>query len=399
MSRIIGYVRSLSLVVPFEAFTRDIWLICISNIIGAFGEGLYFWVFPLYIKTLQADYVQLGIVFSALYGASALVLIPGGLLADRFDRKKILILSWTPWALSPLIYSFAQSWQHLIPGAICWGVSMLGVPAANSYIIYSVVDKRKLSSVLAFVWSCYSFSYIFAPTAGSYLATIVGMQWVLRLASMVTGVSTAIFLLLHSQHPKKNNTKARTPSPLTAKAKGSWRIMLLWSGLFAAATFFMSTTRPYVPTFLAEHAGLNEVYVGLFGSFSYAGMTFLGIAMGRLGDRWRKSGAMSICLLFYIASVVPMLLTQNIAILMFLAFIMGGSLVAGSLVSSYVGTIAPENKQGLWVSIPQTSSLLAAFAASYLGGYLYTQSAHNAFIVSASAIPFLVLLVLVMLRE
>lgn len=399
MSRIIGYARSLSLGMPFEAFTRDIWLICLSNIIGAFGEGLYFYVFPLYIRTLQADYVQLGIVFSALYGASALVLIPGGFLADRFDRKKILIASWTPWVLSPLIYSFAQSWQQLIPGAICWGASMLGLPAASAYIISSVRDKKKLASVLAFVWACYSFSYIFAPALGSYVATIIGMQWVLRLASLLTGVATAIFLLLHSQHPKPDNTQTKLQSSSSNNAKGLWRKVLLWSGLFAVATFFMSITRPYVPTFLSEHVGMSEIYVGLFGSFSYAGMTFLGVAMGRLGDKWRKSGAISICLLFYVASIVPMLLTQNTAALMFLGFILGGSLVAGSLVSSYVGTIAPNHKQGLWVSIPQTLSLLAAFAAPYLGGYLYTQSVYNAFIVSVIPIPFLILLTLATLHE
>jgi hypothetical protein len=40
------YMRILSFGVPFKAFTRDIWLICISNVVGAFGEGLDFWVFP-----------------------------------------------------------------------------------------------------------------------------------------------------------------------------------------------------------------------------------------------------------------------------------------------------------------------------------------------------------------
>ncbi len=78
MAKLIGYGQALFQGFAFKAFTRDIWLLCISNIIGAFGEGLYFWVFPLYIGTLHADYVQIGIVFSTLYGASALTLLLGG---------------------------------------------------------------------------------------------------------------------------------------------------------------------------------------------------------------------------------------------------------------------------------------------------------------------------------
>ena len=399
MSRITGYARSLSLGVPFNAFSRDIWLICISNAIGALGEGMYFWVFPLYIKSLQADYVQLGAVFSALYGASALVLIPGGLLADRFDRKKILILSWIPWGLSPLIYSFAQSWQQLIPGAICWGISMLGLPAVNAYIISSVTDKGKLASVLSFVWSSYSFSYIFAPTIGAFLAEITGIRWVLRLSALLCGVATGVFLFLHSQNPRKDNKMSREIKMSSDKERRLWRQVLTWAGFFTATTFFLTVGRTFVQTFLSENIGLSEFHIGLYGSIGYAGTTFIGIAVGRLGDKWRKTGAFSLCLVFHFLSIAPLLLIREPTVLMTSAFLFGGAIVTGSLVSSFVGTVAPENKRGLWVSVPQTLSLLASFAAPFLGGYLYSQSPTYAFAFSIMPVPFLILFALAALKE
>lgn len=394
-----GAKRIFSVGFPFEAFTRDIWLICLSNVIGAFGEGLYFWMFPLYIRSLQADYVQLGLVFSALYGVAAVGPIPGGLLADRFDRKRILILSWAPWVLAPLIYSFAENWTQLIPGAICWGASMIGLPAVTAYVVTSVDDKKKLTSVLTFVWSSYSFSYIFAPAIGGYLATVIGMQWVLRLSTVLAAVSTSVFFLLHSQHPRKNSAETQQQSLSSAKENTLWRKMLLWATFFTVITFFISIARPYVPTFLKEQASLSEFHVGLFGSVNFAGITFVGVAMGRLGDRWRKSGAISLCLLLYLVSAVPLLLIRETFSLMFIAFVLGGSAALNSLVSSFVGTIAPQNKRGLWVSIPQTLSLLATFAAPYLGGYLYSSSPYYPFIVSISGIPFLALLALTKLRD
>lgn len=399
MSRIKGYGRVFSAGFPFEAFTRDIWLICLSNIIGAFGEGLYFWVFPLYIRSLQADYVQLGLVFSALYGVAALGPLPGGLLADRFDRKKLLILSWTPWIFAPLIYSFAQNWTQLIPGAICWGVSMIGTPVVTAYVIHSVGDKKKLTSVLAFVWSSYSFGYIFSPAIGGYLATVIGMQWVLRLSTVLAAVSTCVFFLLRSQHPRRNETENQQRSLSSIEEKSLWHKMLLWAVFLTVVVFLMSIARPYVATFLDEQISLSKFHVGLFGSVNFAGITFIGVAIGRLGDKWRKSGAMSLCLLLYIASIVPLLVVRETFSLMSIAFILGGSAVLNSLVSSFVGTIAPQNKQGLWVSIPQTLSLLATFAAPYLGGYLYSSSPYYPFIVSVSGIPFLALLALTKLRD
>ncbi len=392
--------RLLSLAYPSNALTRDILLICLSNIIGAFGEGLYFWVFPLYVRSLHADYVQLGVVLSALMGFAALVPLIGGYLADRFDRKKILILSWTPWIFAPLIYSFATEWVQLIPGTFCWGVSMIGLPAVTAYVITSVEDKSKLASVLALVWSTYSFSYIFAPAVGGYFATVIGMQWVLRVSAILSAVSTATFFFIRGQHPRKEVLEeAQQEKVPAAEERRLWRKIIIWSAFFTATSFFISIGRPYVQTFLSETVKMSEFQVGLFGSVNYAGITFIGIAVGRMADRWRKSGAISMCLLLYVASMIPLLLIREPNSLMFVAFTLGGSAALGSLVSSFVGTIAPRAKRGLWVSIPQTCSLVASFIAPYLGGYLYTYSPAYAFMISMSALPFLAVFALVRLKD
>lgn len=394
-----GRLSSLSKGLSLEAFTRDIWLICLSNAIGALGEGLYFWIFPLYVRSLQADYIQLGLVLSALYGASALAPLPGGFLADRFDRKKILLLSWTPWFLAPLLYSFATNWVQLIPGAICWGSSMIGVPAMNAYVITAARDKRKLASVLAVVWSCYSLSYIFAPALGAYLAQMSDMQFVLRLSALLSGIATGVFLLLRSQHPRKETGKEKR-DVLSAKDESKlWHTVLLWSGFFMVANFFITLGRSYVQTFLREIVSLPELYVGLFGSLNFAGITFIGLALGWLSIKWRKSGAIGICLIMYFLSMIPLMLIQEPITLMFVGFLYGGVVQAGSLVSSYVGTVAPAEKRGLWVSIPQTLSLVAAFGAPYLSGYIFTQSPYMLFTISILPMPLLAMLAFTILKE
>lgn len=384
-----NYRRFLSTALPSDVLTRDVLLICLSNIIGAFGEGLYFWVFPLYVRSLNAEVVQLGIVLSALMGFAALVPLIGGFLADRFDRKKILILSWTPWAFAPLIYSFADNWVQLIPGTFCWGVSMIGLPAVTAYVISSLEDKSKIASVLAVVWGSYSFSYIFAPAIGGYFATMVGMRWVLRASAVLSAVSTAVFFFLRSQHPRKKTTDGHKEHlPLSEEHK-LWRKIIVWSAFLAVASFFISVGKPYVQTFLSETIKMTEFQVGLFGSINYAGITFIGIALGRMGDRWRKSGAIGVCLILYVASMLPMLVINQPTSLMFIAFTLGGSAALGSLVYSFVGAIAPRAKQGFWISVPQTCSMVASFVAPYLGGYLYTSSPSYAFLISVSALPFL----------
>jgi DHA1 family bicyclomycin/chloramphenicol resistance-like MFS transporter len=343
--------------------------------------------------------VQLGLVYSVLLGVSALVGLAGGLLADRFDRKKLLILGWILWIFAPLTYSFAVEWSQLIPGAVFWGASNIAGPAVTAFVVTAVIDKTKVASVVTFVFSTFTFSYIFAPAVGGQIATIAGMRTVLYLSTLLIAASTCVFFFIGNQRPLKDKAEEHHSSVAPTERKQLFRRLLLWSCFLTLTTFFFTLTRNFVPKFLNEQAGLNEFYVGLFGSVNYAGITFIGIAMGRLGDRWRKSGAISISLLLFIVSMVPMLWVRDSTLLMLLAFVYGGSSVTGFLVSSFVGTIAPEARRGLWLSIPQSLSLFAAFAAPYLGGVLYTYSPYYTFIVSIAATPFLVMFSMFLLKD
>ena len=341
--------------------------------------------------------MQLGLVYSVLLGVSGLVGLAGGLLADRFNRKKLLLLGWMLWIFAPLVYSFAVVWPQLIPGAVCWGASNVSGPAISAYIITAVTDKNRVASVITFVFSTFTFSYTFAPATGGYLATIVGMRQVLLLSTLLVVVSTCVFFFINSQHPLASKTE-NSPSVSTDK-KPLLRKLVLWSCFFTLLTFFLSLARNFVPVFLSEQVNMSEFHVGLFGSVKFAGMTLIGIAMGRLGDRWRKSGAISVSLFLFIVSMVPILLVRDTTVLILLAFAYGGSAATGSLVSSYVGAIAPEARRGLWLSIPQSLSLFAAFAAPYLGGFLYTYSPYYAFIVSICVSPFLLVFSLLVLKD
>jgi MFS family permease len=360
---------------------------------------MYFWVFPLYVRQLHADYVQLGLVYSVLLGVSALVVLAGGLLADRCDRKNLLILGWVLWIFAPLIYSFAVEWPQLIPGAVFWGASNIAGPAISAYVITAVTDKKRVASVVTFVFSTFTFSYIFAPAVGGYLSTISGMRLVLYLSTLLIAVSTGVLFFIDSQCSLKKGPDEHHSRLAFAERKEQLRKLLLWSCFLTLTTFFTGLVRNFVPVFLSEQASLSEFNIGLFGSVNFAGMTFVGITMGRLGDRWKKSGAISLSLLFFIGSMVLMLWVRDPSILMLVAFVYGGSAVTGSLVGSFVGTIAPETRRGLWLSIPQSLSLVAAFAAPYLGGFLYTYSPYYAFIVSIVAAPFLLMFSMLVLKD
>ncbi|MBX5327607.1 MAG: MFS transporter [Candidatus Bathyarchaeia archaeon] len=396
------YRRILTFGFPFEDLSRDVKLICLSNFIGAFGEGLYIFVLPLYLIQLQASIVDVGAFFSVMYLFSALAPIPGGFLADKFDRRMIVFFSWGLWTFTPLVYAFSNHWVEMIPGAILWGSSMLGAPAINAYIVTSAKDQRKTATLLASFTSTWALGYIFSPAIGGYLTTIIGMKQVLLIATVFAAVCTSVYLFISSQHaPKKTENKEnQQPQPRREISSSARKRLLAWSIFYALLVFTMYVSRTFMAPFLRDTVHAEEFYIGLFGSINFAGFAILGLLVSRLGDRWEKIDAILVCVLMFALSTVAILFYPNPVFLLFVAFFWGGSIAYGALISSVIGAIAPETSRGRWISIPMSSSMVAAVIAPYVGGYLYEISPSIPFVVSlVVALPVTVLALTDLFKE
>lgn len=366
---------------------RDLKLLALSDFIGAFGDGLYFYLWPLYITALEASPVEVGIVYSVIYFASAFAPLIGGFLADKYDRKKVLLLGWLIWIPIPLIFSVAEHWSQLLVGAVLYGF-WIAQPAASAYIATSA-KKDKIALTFTVVAASWWMGYIFSPTLGGYLSTVIGMKGVTRLAFVLYVLSASVILFMSSQRAATLPPPLSSPSSSFKKKK-----MIVWSLFFATIMFVIFMARPFIPTFLEDAYYFNEFQIGVFGSITFLGTALLGMYLGRIGDRWSKANAIAISVILCCASFVTLTLFNNFFMLAFASFLMGCSYATPTLMDAIIGSIAPEASRARWISVPQTASMLAAFLAPYLGGTLYSASPYNPFMVAIVITPILSILAL-----
>jgi len=111
---------------PFEVLNRDLKLIFASNLIGSFGDGLYAYLLPNYMaETLKASSVEIGMLYAIMGLVAALTLLVAGTLADKYDRKKIMIAGWIAWVPAPIIFSHCRklasnaAWNGFM-GCLAW---------------------------------------------------------------------------------------------------------------------------------------------------------------------------------------------------------------------------------------------------------------------------------------
>ena len=150
--------------------------------------------------------------------------------------------------------------------------------------------------------------------------------------------------------------------------------------------------RPFVPNFLAEVHHYGDFEIGVLGSISFFSSAVLGIFLGKLGDKWRKSYALAVSMSLCSISLILLMLFGDFRILIVTFFLTGGSYLTWSLLSAIVGPFAPESIRARWISIPQTVSMFSSVAAPYVGGVLYEISPYYPFVVATGATLFIALL-------
>ncbi len=384
--------RLLSLGFPFEVLNRDLRLLFTCSLVGAFGDGLYSYLLPVYFgRSLGADSVQIGILYAVTSLFAALSLLVAGMVADKYDRKKIMIAGWIAWIPAPLIFSLSGNWLHALPGMVLWGI-WLGTPASTAYIV-AMADKTKLTLTFTMISAAWSFGYVFSPAIGGYLAGITGMQIVFYVASAFYTLSCLILLFTHSQratdHERRYAEKRASFFELLRT-----RRLLVSSIIFALIMFILMMFRPFIPQFLSKVYQYGDFEIGILGSICFFGSALLGILLGRLGDKLRKRYAVAASMILCSVSLLLLVLFRHFLILAVAFFIIGGSYVTWSLIGAVLGPLAPEGSGARWVSVPQTVTMFSSFIAPYVGGVLYDSSAYYPMFAAAVGTALLAILTL-----
>jgi len=375
----------------FSTLNRDLRLIFASNLMGSFGDGLYAYLLPVYMtENLKASSIEVGTLFAVVNLLAASTLLLAGVIADRYDRKKIMVAGWIAWVPAPLFFALARNWTEMLPGMVLWGV-WLGGPTVTAYVVTSA-SKDRLTLSFATISASWSLGYVISPALGGYLASKLSMRVVFILASILYASAGLILSLISSQKPAIRKPESHSEENYSFFRLLRIKRLLMLSLFFASVMFTLMLFRPFISKFLADVYGYSQLEIGVSGSVLFLGSSVLGILIGRLGDRGRKSYALASTLALCGLSLTLLLASRDFRILIITVFLAGCSYTLWSLMNAIVGPLAPEPVRARWASIPQTVSMFSSIMAPYVGGVLYGVSPYYPFEVAIVMVLLLALL-------
>jgi MFS family permease len=362
---------------PLKYLGRDLKILFWSTFLWTFGVGVYSYVWPIFLESLDANPTNVGVFYSIGYIAMAASMIPGAILANKYRLKPLLVLGWIVCIPVPLIYYFAHTWTDTIPGIILLDASGFNLPAFNAYIS-AIAQRKTAGSNFGILYASAPLGIAVGPLLGALILTFASIRQTFLVTLMLFIVSSIVVLFI------KPVSSVRLPT------QRIWSLDFpkTWIGItlllfLCISGIAYSSSLYFFPLYFSKVLSLSPVTIQILGSAQQFGAAIFAIMLGRRADIRGRGPSMTLGLLLSSSGIIGILLSGNFLLAIPMIFLFGAargpSIVGYSILSSLGSKTASKSGQyGLYLTLEYAGLVVG----SYLGGLLFTANSTYGFIAS-----------------
>ncbi len=360
-------MRSLNLLASIQALPRDLRLLFFSLFLWTFGLGVYNYVWSIYLRNLGALPEQVGLVYSVGFIAAAASMIPGGLLANKYELRTLIIISWAMSLPPPVIFYYAHNWPDVIPGLLILQVSGFSLPALNAYIS-TASGYGKMASSFGAVYSAAPLGIVLSPALGSLLLNWLQIRDLFLVSFAFFTVSTLVLFLVKRQPPLENEKN----HPLVELPKSSLEKTILI--VLTIDTVAYSITSAFLPLYFQDIYRLTGIQVQLLGAVQSLGGAVLAILLGRWASTRNPGGTMATGFLLVSGGAAGIALTKSPFLALPMVFLFGTARAPSLVGYSILGGLKKGGSRAGRFGVYLTFEQLGFVIGSLMGGFLYAQN-------------------------
>ncbi|UCC62468.1 MAG: MFS transporter, partial [Anaerolineae bacterium] len=149
---------------------------------------------PLYMLALGVDEMQVGVLASVLVLTKLISTLLGGYMADRFGRKRVLVVfDIVCWGVPMFLYAIAQNPWYFLAGRLINGFVYIVMPSFECLFVEDVPVERR-TAVFGALQLLMAGARLLAPVAGLMVAWmgIVPAGRAIMATCMVSSITIAV---------------------------------------------------------------------------------------------------------------------------------------------------------------------------------------------------------------
>jgi predicted MFS family arabinose efflux permease len=230
--------------------------------------------------------------------AFALALLPFGPLADRFDKRRLLMIGISLFAFANLGCFLSPTYDWFLTFRTVTGIAGAMLPPSLWGYVAEYFPFEKRGRAVGIIMSSFSLVPILGVPLGAYFAQQFGWPAVFLLLT-ACGVFSVVAMALFLPSTANNSTYERGAlgRAMASVVRTPYSLLALSTTLFAAAAHW--GLYAFLPGFLTETYGFSTMSNGVFLSlYGIAGIAANQVG-GRLADRVGKKRLLVRGFIFY----------------------------------------------------------------------------------------------------
>ena len=372
---------------PLEASRERVLLLTLAGI--QFAHILDFMVMmplgPILMRELAIDAHQFGLLVSAYTFTAALAGVPMAVLADRFERKRLLLVMFALFALATLACGLAGDFATLLAARATAG-AFGGVLGSMVYtIVGDLVPFERRGRASGTIMSAFSLSTVAGVPLSLFLANQFGWRFpfflIAALALPLLWLGLRQLPQLRGHLPTAVASEAERAHPFAAIGAVLADANHLRAYAFMALAIFSGfTVIPYITIYATANVGIAQADIPYLYLAGGCATFFTSRWIGRRTDAWgklrayRRVALLSLLPLFALTHLPPVPLWLMIACTTLFFVLVPGRMVP---VMAIMTSAAQPRLRGTFLAVNASVQNLCSGLAAYLGGALIALDAQG----------------------
>lgn len=360
--------------------SRKLALFMVAMVLANIGGNMYEPLLPLYLKSLDASVLQIGLFFTLSQIIPLALQILGGWISDSLGRLRSIAMGSVAGVFSYVGLVLAPTWQWVLMGEGFASItrSLVG-PSFSAFIAEESAEKKR-ARVFGITETIFMVVSVIGPPLGGWMADTYGFRIMLAGAGGLYTIATVIRVSMARTAAKKKEANPQKLSLVSLKRDLGLMVGMIMAGGLVTWILFTDGVRDVAfslsytlfPVYLQDIGGMSVQQIGWLESIFGVFMMLTSIPAGWMADK--KGDRLPIMLGFLIEFLAIMTFIRVSGFIGYAVawalFGLGVGLMSPAY-QSLISKAVPEKIRGTAFGLFQTSLGVVSLPAPWIGAQLW----------------------------
>jgi SHS family lactate transporter-like MFS transporter len=292
-----------------------------------------------------------------------------GLLADRYGRRRPLMINMGAYAVAGILTGLAPNYATLLAVRAVFGVVMGGTWGVGASLAMEGAPVRRRGLLSGLLQEGYAAGNVLAAMFYFFFSSFLSWR-ALFILSTLPAVPLVVYIWLGVEESavwERSKTSLRTWRMQTREILSQWKLFLYLLLFMTMMLFASHGTQDMYPTFLQRQWHFSPARRSAITAFSGIGAIAGGVVFGFLSDLWGRRRAIVIALLLGVTLIPLWAYAPSVALLVagafFMQFMVQG---AWGVIPAHLAELSPDSMRALLPGFAYQSAGVVASSVVYL---------------------------------